>query len=141
MQNLTVEMLGELDDTSVIESVPITEWQAVVFVGQMTTERKDIFELEVTKRAMAEGAIKEDGTVDKVPSLAGLKAMYAALAMKHENGSDMFTDEEAKTALLGRNSTAVARIYKVSIRLNPDLEELIKDSGKNSDADQDANAG
>jgi len=103
------------------ENVPVTEWDGSVLVRGLTGEERDMFESE---------SISMKGK-DVQVNHKNLRARLVALTVVNEDGSRMFSKEDA-VELGKKSASALDKVFSVAQRLSglsgEDVEQLVKNS-------------
>lgn len=113
------------------EEVPVPEWGGTVLVRGLTAKQRDKAEAAMFQ---LRGSVTSKNGPDMRMSMAGVRALMAAMAIVDEQGDRLFSDADAE--LLGEKSgAALDRVFEVVTRLSEfsdgDIDELVG----NSDAD------
>ena len=127
MALLTKEQISEADDRPTLE-LEIPEWGGHVLLRTLSGAQRDSFEA---------GIIDKHGNATK---LANLRARFAALVLVKEDGSPMYTVEQA--AQLGtKSANALTRIWDKGREFNKMDADAIESAEENSEAAQSGSYG
>ena len=127
MALLTKEQINNSDDRPTLE-IDIPEWRGRVLLRTLSGTQRDSFEA---------GIMDKDG---KPTKLHNLRARFAALVLVNEDGSPMYTQEQA--AQLGNKSAnALTRIWDEGRTFNKMDADAVEEAEKNSEAAQSGSSG
>lgn len=113
--SLTKEQILEVEDR-VLQEVPVPEWNGTVFVRSLNVEEQIAFEEECNA---------SEGTEHRT-------VVSLSFWVVNEKGERMFSIEDAR-ALVKKNANAVARLFKVGLKINEPLaEKSVEEELKNS---------
>lgn len=106
------------------ELVPVPEWGGDVYVRGLTGAEVDKF---------SEASIKQRGK-NQVVNMEGIRARLVSMSICDENGKRLFTDADV-TALSGKSSAALIRLFKIAQRLSGLGEEDVEELAEGLEAD------
>ena len=120
------------------EEVPVPEWGGTVLVRGLTAKQRDKAEAAMFQ---LHGSVTNKNGPDMRMSMAGVRALMAAMAIVDEQGNRLFSDADAE--ILGEKSgAALDRVFAVVTRLSEfsdgDIEELVGNSGADPSGDSNS---
>lgn len=118
MALLTREEIAQLDDLPTLE-LEVPEWGGLVLIGTLSSEQHDAFDTGMLDKEQ------------KPTRLNNLRARFAVLVLRNQDGTPMFTDP---VQLGGKSSKALARIWKAGREFNKMDEDAVESAEENSEA-------